>query len=195
MAHRRSEGTRTPARRFRAWCRDKSWLEQRASGVFRVGSLLFGVLKFSTRWPKNFVRSCRFAARPFDNRLQGKLKPRRIDMRFISIFTHEPTNRPPTEAEMATMGKLIEDGMKAGWLVATEGVHFGATGVRVHKNSDGKVMVTDGPFAETKEVIGGYALLKAATKDEVVELTRRFLNAVGQGTCEIYQLYEMPTGG
>ena len=115
-------------------------------------------------------------------------------MRFISIFTHEPTNRPPTEAEMATMGKLIEEGMKAGWLIATEGVNFGATGVRVHKSTAGKVTVTDGPFVETKEVIGGYALLKAATKDEVVKLTRSFLDAVGQGTCEIYQLYEMPTG-
>ena len=114
-------------------------------------------------------------------------------MRFISIFTHEPTNRPPTEAEMATMGKLIEDGMKAGWLIATEGVNFGATGVRVSKSSNGKITVTDGPFAETKEVIGGYALLKAANKDEVIELTRRFLNVVGQGTCEIYELYEMPS--
>ena len=116
-------------------------------------------------------------------------------MRFISIFTHEPTNRPPTETEMASMGKLIEEGMKAGWLIATEGVNFGATGVRLHKSAGGKVTVTDGPFAETKEVIGGYALLKAANKDEVVELTRRFLSVVGQGTCEIYQLYEMPTGG
>ena len=126
--------------------------------------------------------------------LQAQVKPRRIDMRFISIFTHEPSYRPPTEAEMATMGKLIEEGMKAGWLIATEGVHFGATGVRVHKSAGGKVTVTDGPFAETKEIIGGYALLKAANKDEVVELTRRFLNVVGQGTCEIHQLYEMPTG-
>jgi hypothetical protein len=115
-------------------------------------------------------------------------------MRFISIFTHEPSDRPPTEAEMATMGKLIEEGMKAGWLIATEGVNFGATGVRVHKSGGGKITVTDGPFAETKEVIGGYALLKAADKDEVVELTRRFLSVVGQGTCEIYQLYEMPAG-
>jgi len=93
-------------------------------------------------------------------------------MRFISIFTHEPVSRPPTESEMASMGKLIEEGMKAGWLIATEGVHFGATGVRVHKGAGGNVTVTDGPFAETKEVIGGYALLKAANKDEVVELTR-----------------------
>lgn len=111
-------------------------------------------------------------------------------MRFISIFTEEPTGRPPTEAEMATMGKLIEDAMKAGWLIATEGVNFGTTGVRLHKNSGGKVMVTDGPFAETKEVLGGYALLKAESKDEVVELTKSFLEVVGQGTCEIHQLYE-----
>ena len=115
-------------------------------------------------------------------------------MRFISIFTHEPTDRLPTEAEMASMGKLIEDGMKAGWLIATEGVHFATTGVRVHKAAGGKVTVTDGPFAETKEVLGGYALLKAASKEEAVEHTRRFLDQVGQGTCEIYQLYEMPTG-
>ncbi len=113
-------------------------------------------------------------------------------MRFISIFTHEPVNRPPTEAEMATMGALIEEGMKAGWLIATEGVNFSTTGVRVHKNAGGKVTVMDGPFAETKEVLGGYALLRAANKNEVVELTRRFLNVVGQGTCEIYQLHEMP---
>jgi hypothetical protein len=64
----------------------------------------------------------------------------------------------------------------------------------MHKSAGGKVTVTDGPFAETKEVLGGYALLQAANKDEVVKLTRRFLEVIGQGTCETYQLYEMPTG-
>jgi len=113
-------------------------------------------------------------------------------MRFISIFTHEPINRGPSKDEMAAMGKLVEDGMKAGWLLATEGVSFGATGVKVHRSSAGKVTVTDGPFAEAKEVIGGYALMKAASKEEIVELTRKFLSVAGQGTCEIYQLYEMP---
>ena len=115
-------------------------------------------------------------------------------MRFISVFTHESTNRLPTEAEMASMHKLIVEGMKAGWLLEMEGVTFGATGVRVHKAASGEVTVTDGPFAETKEVIGGYALLKAASKEEAVEHTRRFLEHVEQGTWEIYQLYEMPTG-
>jgi len=116
-------------------------------------------------------------------------------MRFISIFTHEPAKRPPTETEMANMGKLIEESMKAGWLIATEGVNFGTTGVRVQKSASGEFTVTDGPFAETKELLGGYALLKAASKEEVVEHTRRFLETVGQGTCEIYQLYEVPKGG
>ena len=53
-------------------------------------------------------------------------------MRFISIFTHEPNERPPTEAEMANMGKLIEDGMRTGWLIATEGVEvdFTEEGIR-----------------------------------------------------------------
>jgi hypothetical protein len=113
-------------------------------------------------------------------------------MRFISIFTRVPTNRAPTQDEMTRMGSLIEEAMKEGWLIATEGVHFGQQGVRVHKSTTGKVTVTDGPFAEAKEVIGGYALLKAESKDKVVELTRRFREVAGQGTCEVYPLFEMP---
>ena len=115
-------------------------------------------------------------------------------MRFISIFTHEPSNRAPTQAEMAAMGKLIEDAMKEGWLLSTEGVSFGAKGVRVHKSAGGKVTVTDGPFTEAKEVIGGYALLQAPSREEIVKHTKRFLEVAGQGTCEIHQLYEMPAG-
>ena len=115
-------------------------------------------------------------------------------MRFISICTVNSTSRLPTEAEMASMQKFIVEGMKAGWLLEIEGVTFGTTGVRVHKGADGKVTVTDGPFAEAKEVLGGYAILNAASKEEAVEHTRRFLDHVGQGAWETYQLYEMPTG-
>jgi len=115
-------------------------------------------------------------------------------MRYISLFTHEPKhNVPPTEAEMAAMGKLIEEGMKAGWLIATEGVQFGGVGVKVHKDGGtGETSVTDGPFAEAKEVIGGYALLRAGSRAEVVDLCRKFLNVVGQGTCEVHELFEAP---
>jgi hypothetical protein len=117
-------------------------------------------------------------------------------MRYISLFTHEKKNDvPPTEAEMAAMGKLIEDGMKAGWLIATEGVQFGGAGVRVHKEEGGDISVTDGPFTESKEVIGGYALLRANSKAEVVELCRKFLKVVGQGTCEVHELFEQAAMG
>jgi hypothetical protein len=125
-----------------------------------------------------------------------------MDMRFISICTVNPTSRLPTEAEIASMQEFIAEGMKAGWLIECEGVTFGTTGVRVHKDAGGKITVTDGPFAETKEVLGGYALLNAASKEEAVDYTRRFLDHIGQetgegtweGTWETYQLYEMPTG-
>ncbi len=116
-------------------------------------------------------------------------------MRYISLFTHEPRSAPPTQEEMATMGKLIEEGMKAGWLIVTEGVAGGSPGTRVHAQ-DGKTTVTDGPFAEAKEVIGGYAILRASSHAEVVELCKSFLEvAGGNGTCEVHELYEMPAGG
>ena len=113
-------------------------------------------------------------------------------MRYISLFTHEArTAAPPTQEEMATMGKLIEEGKKAGWLIVTEGVAGGSPGTRVHA-SGGRISVVDGPFAEAKEVIGGYALMRASSKEEVIELTRKFLEVAGDGTCEIHQLFEMP---
>jgi len=121
-------------------------------------------------------------------------------MRFISVNTLNPTNRLPTEAEIASMQEFIVEGMKAGWLIECEGVTFGTTGVRVHRAADGKVTVSDGPFAETKEILGGYALLNAASKAEAVQHTRRFLEHIGEetsdgtweGTWETYQLFEMP---
>jgi hypothetical protein len=112
-------------------------------------------------------------------------------MRFISLYTHVDKGVPPTQDEMAKMGKLIEEGMKAGWLIATEGVAGGSHGFRV-QSTGGKIEVTDGPFAEAKEVIGGYALMRANSKEEVLELTRKFLKVAGDGTCEIHQLFEMP---
>jgi hypothetical protein len=125
-----------------------------------------------------------------------------MDMRFISVNTLNPKNRLPTEAEMASMHKFIVEGMKAGWLLEIEGVTFGTTGVRVHKAASGQITVTDGPFAETKEVIGGYALFNAGSMKEAVEYTRRFLDHIGletskgtwEGAWETYQLYETPTG-
>jgi hypothetical protein len=116
-------------------------------------------------------------------------------MRYISLFTHEPRNAPPTQEEIAAMGKLIQEGMTAGWLIVTEGVQGGAPGTRVHASA-GKMSVVDGPFAEAKEVIGGYAILRAKSKEEVIELSKNFLQVTGgNGTCELHELHEMPAVG
>jgi hypothetical protein len=114
-------------------------------------------------------------------------------MRYLSIFTHEPVSGPPSPEMMAKMGALIEEGMKAGWLIATEGIAFGEKGMRV-SSKKGKVTVTDGPFAEAKEVLGGYALMEAKNREAVLELTRRFLAVAGDGTCEIHELFVPPQG-
>ena len=50
--------------------------------------------------------------------------------------------------------------------------------------------MTDGPFTEAKEVIGGFALLKAKSKEEAIELTKRFLKVAGDGECELRQVFE-----
>ena len=87
------------------------------------------------------------------------------------------------------MGKLIEEGMKAGWLVSTEGCLPTALGARVRRSSL-KITVTDGPFTEAKEMVGGFAILKADSKEDAIELTRKFLQVAGEGECELRQLYE-----
>ena len=87
------------------------------------------------------------------------------------------------------MGKLVEEGMKAGWLLATEGCLPTALGARV-RNSSGKLTVTDGPFTEAKEVVGGFAILRANSKEEAIQLAREFLQVAGEGECELRQIFE-----
>jgi hypothetical protein len=110
-------------------------------------------------------------------------------MKFLSIYKTVETGLPPTQEEMARMGKLIEDGMKAGYLLAVEGCMPSATGARVRK-SNGSVNVTDGPFTEAKELIGGLAILQANSKQEAIELAKQFLQIAGDGECELRQLCE-----
>ncbi len=110
-------------------------------------------------------------------------------MKFLSIYKTAERNAPPSQAEMSKMGKLIESGMKAGWLVATEGCLPSALGARV-RFSAGKLTVTDGPFTEAKELVGGFAILKTNSKEEAIELAKQFLPVAGEGECELRQLYE-----
>jgi hypothetical protein len=110
-------------------------------------------------------------------------------MRFLSIYKTAETVGPPTQEEMTKMGKLVEDGMKAGFLLAVEGCMPSATGARVRLSS-GKLSVTDGPFTESNEVIGGLAILQASSKKEALELVKQFLQVAGDGECELRQIFE-----
>jgi hypothetical protein len=87
------------------------------------------------------------------------------------------------------MGKFIEEITKAGVLLATDGLQPSSKGARV-RLSGGKVTVTDGPFTESKELVASYALLEVKSKAEAIEWTKRFLNVLGEGECELRQVYE-----
>ena len=112
-------------------------------------------------------------------------------MRFLSIYKSKETGVPPSEQHMADMGRLIEKFMKTGELVATEGCLPTALGARVRKNGP-TVNVTDGPFTEAKEVVGGFAILEARSKAHAIELAKEFLEVAGDGECEIRQIFEGP---
>ena len=113
-------------------------------------------------------------------------------MRFLSMIRIDETKgQVPSEQLMADMGQLIEELTRTGQLVSTAGLRPTREGVRVRLRRGGELAVVDGPFTETKEVIGGYAVLEAQSKAEAVELTRRFLKAHGTDwdvECEVRQL-------
>ncbi len=116
-------------------------------------------------------------------------------MRFLCLYKpSKPEGTPPTQEEMEKMGKLVEDGFKSGKLLATEGCLPSSKGARVRQTS-GKYTVVDGPFSESKEVVGGMAVIKADSKEEAIEQVKAFLKIAGDGETELRQLYEAPECG
>lgn len=93
-------------------------------------------------------------------------------MMMIKATKEYEAGIPPNPQLMAGMGKLTEEMTKAGVLLASEGLQPSSTGTRI-KLSDGKRIVTDGPFAETRELIGGYAILQARSKEEAIKMADR----------------------
>ena len=98
-------------------------------------------------------------------------------MRFMSMVkSSEAQLTPPPKAFLEAMNRLIEESAKAGCvMVEAGGLLPTSNGARI-RLSDGKVTVTDGPFAEAKEVIGGYAMFDVASKDEMIQWTKRFMD-------------------
>jgi len=120
-------------------------------------------------------------------------------MRFMTMVkSAEPSPLgPPPQSLMAAIGKLGEEAAKAGVMVEMGGLLPTDLGARL-RLSGGRLTVTDGPFSEAKEVIGGYAVYSVKTKEEAVEWATRFMNLHKQhwpgweGETELRQLMEFP---
>jgi len=123
-------------------------------------------------------------------------------MRFMAMIkatADYEAGKPPNPELMAAMGKLSEEMQKLGKFEMGGGLLPSAQGHRLSM-SGGKISITDGPFTEAKEVIGGFAIYQVASKDEAIGWTKRFLDLHKQhwpgweGECEIRQMFDAPPG-
>lgn len=94
----------------------------------------------------------------------------------------------PTEQALIEMGKFNDELIAAGILLAADGLHPSSKGARLHFAPDGGMQVIDGPFAETKELIAGYWIIQAKSKEEAIERFRSCPSEVGE--IELRQLYD-----
>jgi hypothetical protein len=97
-------------------------------------------------------------------------------MRFMVIVKASEDSEKgvmPTEAELAEMGAYNEELVKAGVMLAGEGLHPSSKGARVRFDKDGSSTVTDGPFAETKELVAGFWILEVSSREEVLEWVKK----------------------
>ena len=122
-------------------------------------------------------------------------------MRFMMIVKADKnyeSGAPPKPELMAAIGKLSEEMIKAGVLLDMGGLLPSSKGARIGVRH-GKVTVTDGPFSEAKELIGGYAILQVKSREEAIERGRRFMQVHADvlgpsydGELEIRQMPEAP---
>jgi hypothetical protein len=108
-------------------------------------------------------------------------------MKFL--MTYAATNRAPTSEQMMEIGKFSEEMTKAGVLLMTGGLVRPSKGTRI-VYAEGKHTVTDGPYPETKELIDGFALIKVSSKEEALEMAKRFMRIAGEGEAEVLQVFD-----
>ena len=94
-----------------------------------------------------------------------------------------PTEPPPPEL-YEEMGKFVEGAVNAGVIVATGGIAPTSEGTKITLK-DGEFTVVDGPFAEAKEIVGGWAIMECRDMDEAVEWSKRFVSVLGEGEVRV----------
>lgn len=108
-------------------------------------------------------------------------------MRFLGYTLADESTlptEPPTPELFEKMGKFVEEASKAGVIVATGGIAPTAQGAKITLK-DGEYKVVDGPFAEAKELVGGWALMECRDLPEAVEWSKRFLGVLGEGEVRV----------
>ena len=114
-------------------------------------------------------------------------------MRFMLMFKSDrptPAGVSPCKRELPAMGQLMKELTEAGVVVASEGLMPSDHGARVKYDGGGRHTVTDGPFAEAKEIVAGFAVVNVKSKAEAVELAKRFLAIAGEGESDVLQVFE-----
>ena len=119
-------------------------------------------------------------------------------MRYLMLIKHPESyrNEQIPQGLMDAMGKFVTANLERGVLLDTAGLKPSVDGFRVSV-AGGRIGVTDGPFVETKEVIGGYALAEAKSREEALELARQFMDLhrihwpTFVGECEVRPLEDM----
>jgi hypothetical protein len=123
--------------------------------------------------------------------------------RYMALIKADPdteSGKLPDEKMLAAMGAFLEEGMKAGVFLSGEGLKPSSKSARVRYTGSQRTVI-DGPFAETKELVAGYAILQFASRAEAVEWTKRFAQVDapgryrGQCECEIRPIFEFEAFG
>jgi hypothetical protein len=120
-------------------------------------------------------------------------------MRFMVIVKATPDTEAgvmPTTEDLAAMQAYNEELARAGVMLTGEGLHPSSAGARVRFDPEGRATVVDGPFAETKELIAGFWILQASSKEEVLEWVKRIPTGPGQpAEVEVRQVFDVEDFG
>ena len=109
-------------------------------------------------------------------------------MKFLLTYESQPNAKPPTPEQMAAIGAYTVKMLESGVVKLTGGLVRPTRGNQISCEK-GKVSVTDGPFAETKELIDGFALVEVKSKEEAIALATEFMQLAGDGKGEIRQVF------
>jgi len=152
---------------------------------------------FSTEASEKVSSRCRFTPDSFDAWVESTERTEleregKRQMRFLAYTLcneEEAASAPPPSPELyQEMGNFVEEATKAGVVVATGGIAPTSAGAKISLKED-QFSVIDGPFAEAKELVGGWALMECRDLDEAVEWAKRFLGVLGEGEVRVRPVF------